>query len=68
MKLRSLFLASLAALAMVSCSNENDPAIDGGEANVEKKALLELGFAFPKTTETRATTEAGLATEYEFKK
>lgn len=68
MKLRSLFLASLAALAMVSCSNENDPAIDGGEANVEKKALLELGFAFPKTTETRATTEAGLATEYEFEK
>lgn len=68
MKLRSLFLASLAALAMVSCSNENDPAIDGGEANVEKKALLDLGFVFPKTTETRATTEAGLSTEYEFDK
>lgn len=67
MKLRSLFLASLAALAMVSCSNENDPAIDGGEVNVEKKALLDLGFVFPKAAETRAT-EAGLATEYEFKK
>lgn len=67
MKLRSLFLASLAALAMVSCNNENDPAIDGGGENVEKKALLELGFAFPKTTVTRAT-EVGLATEYEFTK
>lgn len=66
MKLKSLFLASLAALAMVSCSNENDPAIDGGVDNAEKNALLNLGFAFPKSAVTRAETEAGSEAEYEF--
>lgn len=49
MKLRSLFLASLAAMAMVSCSNEDDQIIDNG-ANVEKNAVMQLGIEFPSVT------------------
>lgn len=68
MKLRSLFLATLAAMAMVSCSNENDPIGEGGNKEAEKTALLDLGFAFPKATVTRANgdKETGTSAEYEF--
>lgn len=57
MKLRSLFLASLAAMAMVSCSNEDDQIIDNG-GNVEKNAVMQLGISFPNTV-TRAATSDG---------
>lgn len=56
MKLKSLFLASLAAMAMVSCSNDNDPInADGG--NVEKNAVLNFGIAMPAST--RGVTTGG---------
>lgn len=55
MKLRSLFLASLAAMAMVSCSNEEN-AIDNG-AELAKNATMQLAIAFPKTTTTKATAD-----------
>lgn len=56
MKLRSLFLASLAALAMVSCSNEDDQIVNGGSVNAAKDAALQFTIGFPQTT--RATSEA----------
>lgn len=53
MKLKSLFLASLAAMAMVSCSNEDDQIVN----NVgEKNALLNFGITVPMATTTRGTT------------
>ncbi|WP_455585285.1 fimbria major subunit [Bacteroides sp.] len=59
MKLRSLFLASLAAIAMASCSNENDQIIDNGVN--EGNALMQFAISAP---ETRATTpSAGEAEE-----
>lgn len=48
MKLRSLFLASLAAMAMVSCSNEDDQIIDNG-AN-KKDAIVQLAIGLPQST------------------
>lgn len=56
MKLRSLFLASLAAMAMVSCSNEDDQIVNGGSVNAAKDAALQFTIGFPQTT--RATAEA----------
>lgn len=49
MKLRSLFLASLAAMAMVSCSNDVE-GVDNGGAPEGEKALMQIGFAFPAAT------------------
>lgn len=56
MKLRSLFLASLAAMAMVSCSNEDDQIVNNAG---EKSALLNFGITVPVATTTRGTTTAG---------
>lgn len=56
MKLKSLFLASLAAMAMVSCSNEDDQIVNGGSVNAAKDAALQFTIGFPQTT--RATPEA----------
>lgn len=56
MKIRSFLLASLAAMAMVSCSNENEPAIDGG--NAEKDAVLNFSIALPSSSPaSRAVTQ-----------
>ena len=57
MKLKSLFLASLALVAMASCSNE-ESVIDDGNSSAEKKALMQIGFTFPASTATRATEAA----------
>lgn len=56
MKLRSLFLAGLAVMAMASCSNEDDAIVNGGE-NATKDAIFNFGIAFPTSSNTRA--EAG---------
>lgn len=59
MKLRSLFLASLAAMAMVSCSNDVEGVDNGGVNNEgDKTAIMQLGFSFPKSVTTRATDVA----------
>ena len=47
MKLRSLFLASLAAMAMVSCSNEDDQIINVPEGET---AQMRIALAFPTPT------------------
>lgn len=65
MKLRNLFLVGLAAMAMASCSNENDPIENGG--NGEKNATVQFSLSFPTATMTKATEE-GLSTEQEFTK
>ncbi|ADV43894.1 Mfa1 family fimbria major subunit [Bacteroides helcogenes] len=64
MKLRSLFLASLAAMTMVSCSNENDPINNGGEG--EKNATLLFSIGVPATRATAGGTEEGTASEQTF--
>lgn len=61
MKLKSLFLASLAAIAMASCSNEVE-GVDNGINNVEKNAKLQFSIGFAGAT-TRANTEQGSALE-----
>lgn len=60
MKLRSLFLAGLAVMAMASCSNEDDAIVNGGE-NAAKDAVFNFGIAFPTSSNTRA--EAGGSSE-----
>lgn len=55
MKLRSLFLAGLAVMAMASCSNEDDAIVNGGE-NAAKNAVFNFGIAFPTSSNTRGTT------------
>lgn len=52
MKLRNLFLASLAAMAMVSCSNEVE-GVDNGVAPEGEKAIMQIGFAFPAATRAK---------------
>lgn len=64
MKLRSLFLASLAALAMVSCSNEDDQIVNNEPVN--ENALMQFGFSYLGTSTTRADVETGLDTEQKF--
>lgn len=59
MKFKSLFLASLAAMAMVSCSNENDPINNGEEA--AKDAVFNFSIAMPTAAATRATDEGTVA-------
>ena len=75
MKLRSLFLAALAATAMVSCTNENDPIDEGKQ--VEKNAMMQFRVSFgslasTRVDETNGTTtgskEAGLDLEQKFSK
>lgn len=63
MKLKSLFLASLAAIAFVSCSNEEDATINGGEVGT-KDAIVQFGISFSNTV-TRAL-EAGSPEENTF--
>lgn len=72
MKLRSLFLASLAAVAMVSCSNEEDVTMNGN-VDGEKDAIVQFGISFanPGTRATTVTpgnptTEKGIAAEQTF--
>ena len=73
MKLRSLFLAALAATAMVSCTNENDPIDEGKQ--VEKNAMMQFRVSFGSLASTRAnetdstatgSKEAGLDLEQKF--
>lgn len=67
MKLRSLFLASIAALAMASCSNNEDEVIDKGSINAEKNAFMQFGFSYGNSTNTRAAEdETGLDAEQKF--
>ena len=75
MKLRSLFLAALAATAMVSCTNENDPIDEGKQ--VEKNAMMQFRVSFGSLASTRAdetngattgSKEAGLDLEQKFSK
>ena len=61
MKLRSLFLATLAAMAMVSCSNENDPITDNGDS-AEKNAIMQFRISFGSAVNTRAEETDGDAT------
>ena len=49
MILRSLFFASLAEMAMVSCSNEDDQIIDNG-GNAVKNAVMNLTIGLPQST------------------
>lgn len=59
MKLKSLFLASLAAIAMASCSNEVE-GVDNGINNVEKNAKLQFSIGFASAvTRADGTTELG---------
>ena len=60
MKLRSLFLAALAATAMVSCTNENDPIDEGKQ--VEKNAMMQFRVSFGSLASTRANETDGTAT------
>lgn len=61
MKLRNLFLATLAAMAITSCSNENDPT-DNGE--IAEKAIFNFSIALPNSGLTRAdATDPGTAQE-----
>lgn len=64
MKLKSLFLASLAAMAMVSCSNEDDQIVNNEPVN--ENALMQFGFSYLGTSTTRADVETGLTTEQKF--
>lgn len=67
MKLRSLFLASIAALAMASCSNNEDEIIDNGSINAEKNAFMQFGFSYANSgTDTRATQDEQLPEEQTF--
>lgn len=62
MKFRSLFLATLAVMAMASCSNENDPITDNG--NGEKNAIFNFSIALPNNGTTKADgNEAGTLKE-----
>lgn len=63
MKLKSLFLASLAAMAMVSCSNEDDQIVVNNTG--EKAAFIQFGISFPAATRAN-DTEIGLPAENSF--
>lgn len=53
MKLKNLFLASIAVAAMTACSNETE-FIDNGNQTVTKDASMQFGIALPKGTLSRA--------------
>lgn len=61
MKLRNLFLVSLAAMAITSCSNENDPIVDSG--NTAETAMFNFSIALPNAPKTRTTTDPGTKQE-----
>lgn len=62
MKLRNLFLVSLAAMAITSCSNENDPIVDSG--NTAETAMFNFSIALPNAPKTKAqSTDPGTAQE-----
>lgn len=68
MKLKNLFLASIAVAAMTACSNETE-FLDNGNQTSVKDASMQFGIALPKGADTRAgsnvngDTETGLPTE-----
>lgn len=68
MKLRSLFLASLATIAMASCSNEENAIVDNGQETT-KDAIMQFGITYSNAV-TRGVTagnnEAGIAAEQAF--
>lgn len=62
MKLRNLFLVSLAAMAITSYSNENDPIVDSG--NTAETAMFNFSIALPNAPKTKAqSTDPGTAQE-----
>ena len=68
MKLRNLFLASVACAGLfTACSNVMDEVVDnnGNGTNTEGEAYVQIGFAMPasSTTARAASTDEGLATE-----
>lgn len=70
MKLRNLFLASIAAFAMASCSNDIEGIDNGGDSsNAEKNAVMQFRFAYGSNNASgvRAYTDgAGLDAEQKF--
>lgn len=69
MKLRNLFLVGLAAMAMTSCSNENDPIENGGGNAEAKNAVMQFRFAYNAPVATKAYSDAdGLDKEQTFTK
>lgn len=71
MKLKNLFLASIAVAALTACSNETE-FIDNGNQTVSKDASMQFGIALPKGALSRAgenvsgNTETGIQSENEF--
>lgn len=71
MKLKNLFLASIAVAAMTACSNETE-FLDNGNQTVSKDASMQFGIAFPQGALSRAgegvtgDTEKGIPSENEF--
>lgn len=71
MKLKNLFLASIAVAAMTACSNETE-FLDNGNQTSVKDASMQFGIALPKGALSRAgegvtgDTETGIASENEF--
>lgn len=71
MKLKKLFLASIAVAAMTACSNETE-FLDNGNQTSVKDASMQFGIALPKGPDTRAgegvagDTETGIASENAF--
>ena len=67
MKLRNLFLAGIAIVAMASCSNEVDGINnDANNDNAEKSATVRFSIGFPSST--RATTDEGTSEEQSVEK
>lgn len=58
MKLKNLFLASIAVAAMTACSNETE-FLDNGNQTVSKDASMQFGIAFPQGALSRAGEEIG---------
>lgn len=71
MKLKNLFLASIAVAAMTACSNETE-FLDNGNQTSVKDASMQFGIALPKGALSRAgedvsgKTETGIQSENEF--
>ena len=71
MKLKNLFLASIAVAAMTACSNETE-FVDNGNQTVAKDAAMQFGISLPKGALSRAgegvsgKIETGIPSENEF--
>lgn len=66
MKLKNLFLASIAVAALTACSNETE-FIDNGNQTIAKDASMQFSIALPQGSLTRAgSTDVGLDTENTF--